>query len=62
MKLSELQVKEFVDLLASEAAAPGGGSAAALEGALGVALAAMVCSLTVGKKSMRKRDCLLRVL
>lgn len=25
MKLSELQVKEFVDLLASEAAAPGGG-------------------------------------
>ena len=24
MKLSELQVKEFVDLLASEAAAPGG--------------------------------------
>lgn len=50
MKLAELQVKEFVDLLASDAPAPGGGSAAALEGALGMALAAMVCSLTVGKK------------
>ncbi|MGE4276285.1 MAG: cyclodeaminase/cyclohydrolase family protein [Lawsonibacter sp.] len=50
MKLAELQVSAFVDLLASDAPAPGGGSAAALEGALGVALTAMVCSLTVGKK------------
>ena len=59
MKLSELQVKEFVDLLASEAAAPGGGSAAALEGALGVALAAMVCSLTVGKKKNEEKRLLI---
>ncbi|WP_455148411.1 cyclodeaminase/cyclohydrolase family protein [Clostridium sp.] len=59
MKLSELQVKEFVDLLASEAAAPGGGSAAALEGALGVALAAMVCSLTVGKKKYEEKRLLI---
>ena len=59
MKLSELQVKEFVDLLASEAAAPGGGSAAALEGALGVALAAMVCSLTVGKKKYEENRLLI---
>lgn len=50
MKLAELQVSAFADLLASDAPAPGGGSAAALEGALGAALTAMVCGLTVGKK------------
>lgn len=50
MKLAGLQVGELVKLLASDAPAPGGGSAAALEGALGAALAAMVCSLTMGKK------------
>lgn len=50
MKLAEMQVTEFVNLMASDAPAPGGGSAAALEGALGAALTAMVCVLTVGKK------------
>ena len=50
MKLAEMQVTEFVNLMASDAPAPGGGSAAALEGALGAALTAMVCALTVGKK------------
>ena len=50
MKLAELKTAGFVDLLASDAPAPGGGSAAALEGALGAALTAMVCGLTVGKK------------
>ena len=50
MKLAELQVSAFADLLASDAPAPGGGSAAALEGALGACLTAMVCALTVGKK------------
>ena len=50
MKLAEMQVTEFVNLMASDAPAPGGGSAAALEGARGAALTAMVCALTVGKK------------
>ena len=50
-KLAELQTAEFVDLLASDAPAPGGGSAAALEGALGAALTAMVCGLTTVGKS-----------
>ena len=50
MKLADLKVTEFVDLLASDAPAPGGGSTAALEGALGAALTAMVCGLTKGKK------------
>ena len=50
MKLVDRNVTEFVDLMASDAPAPGGGSAAALEGALGTALTAMVCALTLGKK------------
>lgn len=50
MALSELTVRGFADLLASNAPAPGGGSTAALEGALGAALSAMVSALTVGRK------------
>ena len=50
MKLAELKVNEFADVLSSNAPAPGGGSTAALEGALGAALTAMVCGLTVGRK------------
>ena len=50
MKLAEMNVTQFADVLASDAPAPGGGSTAALSGALGAALTAMVCELTVGKK------------
>ncbi len=50
MKLTELTVKEFADVMGSDAPAPGGGSASALNGAIGAGLAAMVCGLTVGKK------------
>ena len=53
-KLAELTTAEFVDLLASDAPAPGGGSAAALAGALGAALTAMVCGLTTGGQSKEK--------
>lgn len=44
-----MQTKEFIRILASDAPAPGGGSAAALAGAQGCGLGAMVCSLTIGK-------------
>ena len=50
MKLVEMTVSEFADVMASDAPAPGGGSASALTGAIGAGLAAMVCALTVGKK------------
>lgn len=47
------KVNEFLDLLASDAPAPGGGSVAALGGALGAALISMVANLTVGKEKYR---------
>lgn len=40
----------FLDELASSSPAPGGGSVAALAGALGAALSSMVCNLTKGKQ------------
>ncbi|HXG01759.1 MAG TPA: cyclodeaminase/cyclohydrolase family protein [Bacteroidota bacterium] len=40
----------FLDEIASSSPAPGGGSVAALAGALGAALTSMVCNLTIGKK------------
>lgn len=50
MKLVDKPVTNFLDELASNAPAPGGGSVAALSGALGAALVSMVCNLTLGKK------------
>ena len=50
MKLADLKVREFADLIASDAPAPGGGSAAALYGSVGAALTAMVACLTQGRK------------
>ncbi len=41
---------DFIEVLASKAAVPGGGGAAALAGAIGMALGSMVCNLTTGKK------------
>ncbi len=47
---TELRVTEFLDALASKEPVPGGGSGAALAGALASALVSMVCNLTIGKK------------
>ena len=49
-KLAENTIHEFLDELASDSPAPGGGSVAALAGALGAALTSMVCNLTIGKE------------
>ena len=48
-KFSQKTVAQFLDELASSAPVPGGGSGAALVGALGAALASMVGNLTLGK-------------
>ena len=49
-KLTDLSCTAFAEVLASKAPVPGGGGAAALAGALGVALCSMVGNFTTGKK------------
>lgn len=50
MSFLNMSCSNFIDELASKNSVPGGGGAAAVAGAMGAALAAMVCNLTVGKK------------
>ena len=50
MGFSNMPIDDFIEVLASKAAVPGGGGASALVGATGCALGNMVGSLTVGKK------------
>ena len=54
--LIEKTLTEFCDELAGPSSAPGGGSTAALAGALGASLTAMVCNLTIGKKKYAEVD------
>ena len=46
-------MKKYLDDAASGESTPGGGSVAALAGALGAALTSMVCNFTVGKKKYK---------
>ena len=50
VNLTGMTVTDFTDELSSDSPAPGGGSVAALAGALGGGLSSMVANLTVGKK------------
>ena len=50
LMLIDKKVSNFLDELASNSPTPGGGSVAALAGALGAGLISMVGNLTVGKK------------
>ena len=49
-QMPDLKVRDYIARLAGDAPAPGGGSAAALAGALAAASVRMVGSFTVGKK------------
>ncbi len=60
MSLPQMHITAFSDLLASDAPAPGGGSTAALAGALGASLTRMVAGLTVGKKKYAEHEELAR--
>jgi len=48
--MKNMTIDEFAQIVASDSPVPGGGSIAALCGALSAALAEMVANLTVGKK------------
>lgn len=50
MSMLNQSCSDFLEVLASKAPVPGGGGAAALGGAIGMALSNMVGNLTVGKK------------
>ena len=52
-KLVDMNMKDFVDELSRDSPAPGGGSVAALSGALSGALVSMVANLTYGKKKYK---------
>ena len=54
--LVDLTVKEFLNKVAGSDPVPGGGSIAALNGAIASALAAMVANLTVGKKGYEAHE------
>ena len=62
MELTKSSCEGFLESLASKAPAPGGGGAAALVGAAGVALGNMVGSLTVGKKKYAAVEADIRTL
>ena len=53
MKFEEMSLGAFIDELASDSPAPGGGSVAALCGSLASALTSMVGSLTIGKEKYK---------
>ncbi|MEA4847075.1 MAG: cyclodeaminase/cyclohydrolase family protein [Clostridiaceae bacterium] len=54
--LMDMTLRKYIDVLASSEPAPGGGSTAALSGALGAALTMMVVNLSVGKKNYESLD------
>ncbi|HEX2919984.1 MAG TPA: glutamate formimidoyltransferase [Bacteroidales bacterium] len=54
-QLIDLNLRQYINLTASEAPVPGGGSASAYMGALGVALGTMVANLSSHKKGWDER-------
>ena len=58
--LAELTVKEFLDKVAGSDPVPGGGSVAALNGAVASALTEMVAGLTIGKKGYEEHEELMK--
>ncbi len=53
MKFEKMEIRAFLDELASDSPAPGGGSVAALCASLGSALVSMVANLTIGKEKYK---------
>ncbi|HOM97724.1 MAG TPA: cyclodeaminase/cyclohydrolase family protein [Acetomicrobium sp.] len=62
MSMMEMTIEQFLRELASDSPAPGGGSVAALGGALGAALVSMVARLTMGKEKYKEEWVLMEEL
>ena len=60
--IKEKSIQAFLDELASRASTPGGGSAAAIMGAMGAALLSMVANFTIGKKNYEAVEQEMRLL
>jgi methenyltetrahydrofolate cyclohydrolase len=58
--IAEQSLHRVLDELAGSAPTPGGGSAAALMGAMGAALVSMVCNLTIGRKGYEGEEAEMR--
>ncbi len=58
--IKDQPIQQVLDELASKASTPGGGSAAAIMGAMGAALGSMVGNFTVGKKGYEDVDAEMR--
>ncbi len=54
--LVEMKLTNFIDEVSRESPAPGGGSIAALAGALGASLSSMVSNLTANKRGSENVD------
>ncbi|MDB6084604.1 MAG: methenyltetrahydrofolate cyclohydrolase [Gammaproteobacteria bacterium] len=60
--IAQSSIEEFLERLASGDPTPGGGSAAAVMGAMGAALASMVCNVSIGKKGLEAGEPELRAV
>jgi len=60
--LVQLKVSDFIDEVSRESPAPGGGSIAALAGALGAALSSMVSNISIGKRGTEEVEELLTTI
>lgn len=56
MPFKEFSISNFLEELSSNSPAPGGGTASALMGAIGIALLCMVCNLTIGKEKFKEKE------
>jgi len=55
-------IEDFLERLASNSPTPGGGSAAAIMGAMGAALVSMVCNVSLGKKGLESLEAEMRAV
>jgi formiminotetrahydrofolate cyclodeaminase len=60
--ITDSSIEKFLDELAGRAPTPGGGSAAAVMGAMAAALVSMVCNVTLGKKGYEAVDAELKAV